>query len=189
MRLPALILLAGLLVGVTACNDSDADAPAATPTATEAAVDGDADPQNMTYAIEGVEVTLVGGVAEVEAAPGSASKVTTRYFGNEATGDLNGDGRDDVALIVTQEGGGSGTFFYAVAVFSTPEGYVGTNGILLGDRIAPQTTAIQDGEIVVNYADRAEGEPMATQPSVGVSKHLIVVDGTLTEIQPADLRP
>ena len=57
------------------------------------------DPKNATYNIEGTPVTLVNGVSIVSAAPGSASKVTTRYFGNEVVHDLNGDGRPDTTNV------------------------------------------------------------------------------------------
>lgn len=138
--------------------------------------------QNATYMIEGQPVTLVDGYAESAPAPGSASKTVTQYLGNDAKGDLNGDGISDLAFLVTQTGGGSGTFYYAVAALQAGDGsYHGTNAILLGDRVAPQTTVIQNGEIIVNYADRAAGEPMTAQPSAGVSKYLKVQGGTLIE--------
>lgn len=135
------------------------------------------DPKNATYIIEGKAVTFVDGVAETDTAPGSASKIVTRYFGNELKTDLNNDGREDVVFLLTQETGGSGTFFYAVAAVNTANGYVGSDGYSLGDRIAPQTTEVsqnpkQKNVIVVNYADRAPGEPMTARPSVGKSVYL-----------------
>ncbi|MFZ1075697.1 MAG: hypothetical protein WAN50_04980 [Minisyncoccia bacterium] len=141
-----------------------------------------ADYKNAAYTIEGQSVTLVNGSSTVPAAPGSASNIVTQYFGNEATGDLNGDGVPDVAFILTQNSGGSGTFYYIVAAIKTPDGYQGTNGILLGDRIAPQTTQIEDGQVVVNYADRSPSEPMSAEPSIGVSKYLQIANGMLAEI-------
>jgi hypothetical protein len=62
----------------------------------------------------GKAVTLTNGIAEVGVAPGSAPRVTTPYFGNEAIGDLNGDGLPDTGFVLTQSSGGSGTFCYAV---------------------------------------------------------------------------
>src|SRR3989344_3892994 len=137
--------------------------------------------KNATYTIEGQSVTLVNGHAEVEvaAAPAMYAKVVTDYFGNEATGDLNGDGTADTAFILYQDPGGSGTFYYVVVALKTAPGYQGTNAVLLGDRIAPQTTEIRDGELIVNYADRAPDEPFAAQPSLGVSKYLKVQGTTL----------
>jgi hypothetical protein len=137
------------------------------------------DYKNASYRIEGQPVTLVDGRAETPVAPGSASKVVTQYFGNEATGDLNNDGLPDRAFILTQNSGGSGTFYYAVVALKTVNGYQGTNAVLLGDRIAPQTTEIKGGQLIVNYADRAPDSPMTAQPSIGVSKYLRVEGATL----------
>lgn len=140
------------------------------------------DYKNATYLIEGQFVTLVNGFFEAESAPGSATKITTRYFGNEAFGDLNGDGKEDVAFLLTQSTGGSGTFFYVVAALETASGVEGTNAIFLGDRIAPQNTSIENGAITANYADRNPGEPFTTQPSLGISKYLKVEANLLVEI-------
>lgn len=141
------------------------------------------DHKNATYLIEGSFVTLTNGFFEVESAPGSATKITTRYFGNEAIGDLNNDGKGDVAFLLTQSSGGSGTFFYVVAAIQTSNGVEGTNAIFLGDRIAPQSTSMENGIITVNYADRNPGESFTTQPSLGVSKYFKIENNILTEAQ------
>ena len=143
-----------------------------------------ADYKNATYIIDGQPVTLVNGSASTPVAPGSASQLVTQYFGNDATGDLNGDGTLDTAFLLTQNAGGSGTFYYVVVALKTAGGYLGTNAVLLGDRVAPQPTEIQNGEVVANYAERKAGEPMTTEPSVGVSKYLRVTAGTLEVANP-----
>lgn len=134
-------------------------------------------PQTAGYIIDGQPVKLEDGVAEVAGVPDSASKTITRYFGNDFVTDLNDDGRDDVVFILTQGTGGSGTFYYVVAALNTVNGYVGSDGYLLGDRISPQTiekspNPQHQNVIVVNYADRAAGEPMTIEPSVGRSAYL-----------------
>ncbi len=147
--------------------------------------------KDITYTIEGQPVTLTNGFSEVETAPdstgspqaGSASKIVTKYFGNYAEGDVNEDGVSDIAFLLTQTTGGSGTFYYVVVALKTDTGYTGTNAVLLGDRIAPQTTEIRDGEVIVNYAERKPDEPMTASPSMGVSKYLQVSGTTLVEIK------
>jgi len=139
------------------------------------------DPKNCIYLIEGQEVTLRDGYSQVNTVPGSASKVTTQYFGNTAQGDFNNDGVNDVAFILTQDTEGSGTFYYQAAALSNSIGCIGTNAILLGDRIAPQSSSYTNGKIVVNYADRNPGEPMTIRPSLGVSKYFTVNNGQLVE--------
>jgi len=127
------------------------------------------DPKNTTYTIEGQSVTLINGVSEVESAPGSASKTITRYFGNEAYGDADGDDDNDLVFLITQSTGGTGTFYYAAVAYRTPTGYKLTNTFFVGDRIAPQSTEIKEDarEIHINFAERKKGEPMTAVPSVG----------------------
>jgi len=136
-----------------------------------------ADFKNAEYRIEGAAIQLKDGVSEVEAAPGSSSKIVTRYFGNDFEIDLNNDGREDVVFLLTQETGGSATFYYVVAALNAERGYVGSDGFLLGDRIAPQSIETSPNPrhknvVVANYADRAEGEPVTEQPTVGKSAYL-----------------
>ena len=133
--------------------------------------------RNAEYVIESQRIKLVDGLAETDPSPGSASRIITRYFGNELKTDLNGDGREDVVFLLTQQRGGSGTFFYAVAALRTAAGYLGSDGYPLGDRIAPQTTVVSRNPrhkhvIVVNYGDRRPDEPMTARPSVGKSVYL-----------------
>lgn len=159
------------------------EAPA-TEAAGAAEVGAAADVEDGTYLVDGRSITLVDGLSEIETAPGSASRLVTRYFGNAVDLDLDGDGRMDRAFLLQQEGGGSGTFFYVVAAMGTAEGYTGTDAVLLGDRIAPQSTELAADDpaaFVVNYADRNPGEAMSARPSVGVSKRFKLRDGALVE--------
>lgn len=113
--------------------------------------------KDATYVLGGEVVKLEGNV---------------KYFGNEVSYDFDKDGREDKAFIITHQPGGSGTFYYVVAALNKETGYEGSQGLLLGDRISPQTTEIKDGLVVVNYADRKPNEPFTTQPSVGKSLRL-----------------
>ena len=142
--------------------------------------DDASDYKDAEYVIDGRPIKLMQGVSEMEAAPGSASKIVTRYFGNEISHDLNGDGADDVVFLLTQETGGSGVFYYVVAALDTERGYLGSHGLLLGDRIAPQKTEMgTDNIVIVSYADRASGESFVTPPSVGKSIRLLLDPETL----------
>ncbi len=136
------------------------------------------DPLNATYVIEGEQFLLINGKSEILTLSDTATKTTTLVFGIPTKGDLNSDDIEDAAFILTQNSGGSGTFFYIVAdIYSkTKAKDIGTNGILLGDRIAPQNVLIQNGTIVVNYADRNPGEPMSVQPSLGVTRYFGVLE-------------
>jgi hypothetical protein len=178
MRPKCCLILAGMMVAVmvqATCTPAAAPAP-------KVETQPSAGYKDATYQIDGKSIALVNGLSEAEAAPGSASRIITRYFGNDAIGDLNGDGKEDVAFLLTQDTGGSGTFYYVVVALRTATGYQGTNAVLLGDRIAPQKTTIENGMVVVNYADRKQDESFAIKPAVGISKYLKVIDSRLSEV-------
>lgn len=132
-------------------------------------------PKNTSYDIEGEHISLENGKAVLV-------DKTINYFGNELRTDINGDGKEDTALLLTVTSPGTGTFYYLVVAINKDGGYLGTNGALIGDRIAPQTTELRNGEIVVNYTERRINEPMSVKPSIGKSRYFKVVDNTLVEI-------
>lgn len=140
-------------------------------------------PGSIAYTIDGTEYVLENGVHTAPAAPGSASMTTVRLFGEPTYGDLDADGDEDAAVLLTYSADGSGTFFYAAIARKAGDVYISTNTLLLGDRIAPQTVEIRDGRAVYNYAVRMESEPMTTPPSIGKSLwiHLDSVTGEIGE--------
>jgi hypothetical protein len=143
-----------------------------------------ADLLNAIFTIERQEVRLIDGYHEKQAAPGSATKIKTMVFGQPVKGDLDGDGDEDAGLFILHTPGGSGTFYYVAVALNRNGDYRGTNGVLLGDRIAPQTIQISNGVVVANYADRRPDEPMAARPSVGKTKYLTLKNMQLEEIMP-----
>ncbi len=140
-------------------------------------------PLDATYAIEGKKVGLKGGRYEEPAAPGSASMAVIQVVGKVAYGELDGDGKEDAALVLAWSGGGSGTFYYAAAAIVRDGSYAGTNGVFLGDRIVPRTLEIRAGVISVGYLDRRPGQPMAAPPGEVRTKRLAFRGGALEEIR------
>jgi len=134
------------------------------------------DPKNTTYMVNGQSVTLTNGIS----AQGSTA---TSLFEANTQADINGDGTNDTIVLLTQNTGGSGTFFYAALALHNKNGDTGSNAVLLGDRIAPQSTRWNNGVIEVNYADRKPNESFTVSPSVGVTKYLKYSNGQLVEIQ------
>lgn len=142
------------------------------------------DPLNSIFTIDREQIRLIDGYHEKPAAPGSATKIKTMVFSQPVTGDLDGDGDEDAGLYILYAPGGSGTFYYVAAALNKSGRYIGTNGVLLGDRIAPQAIQIRNGVVAVNYADRRPDEPMTTRPSVGKTKYLTLKGEQLEEIKP-----
>ncbi len=141
------------------------------------------DPKNASYPdIDDLPVTLVNGQADTLAEPGSQETVTTQYFGNAASGDLNGDGIADPAFILTQYGAGTGIFYYVAAAVSSGNSYKATNAVFIGDRIKPQTTEVRDGQVLVNYLDRKADDAMTEDPTVSKTMRLKISASKLGKI-------
>lgn len=184
------ILLAALCItGVVGCSSNKNQVSQKTKNVTLAANAANTaktktvlDPLNATYKIDNNLIKLTNGKSVVEVAPGSASKLVTTVWKQAAIADLNGDKINDAALILIQDGGGSGTFYYVAANISLKDGkHIGTNAILLGDRIKMQSIKIENGNIVVNYLDRKENDPMTTEPSVAKTRTFFISETSLVE--------
>lgn len=140
-------------------------------------------PLNTTYTVDGESVTLREGRAVSLAAEGSLLETETRIFGEPIFADINIDGVADAVLFLTQNTGGTGTFFYVVAAIQKDKTFVGTNSVFLGDRIAPQNITVENGVIMAHYADRKPTDSFATAPSVGMTKFIVFNNGMLGERQ------
>ncbi|WP_141233469.1 hypothetical protein [Lysobacter antibioticus] len=143
------------------------------------------DARNATYIVEGEPVTLVDGIDVRAIVPGAASKQITRFIGRETELDLDGDGRKDMAFLLTQDMGGSGTFYYAAAALNTPQGYKGTNAVFLGDRISVQkvdVVAERPSEFWVSYGERATGEHAPEEAMSMISKDFKWDGASLVEV-------
>lgn len=133
-------------------------------------------PRDASYVLDGEVVYLSDG-------QGVVSKRGSRVsLWAESSGDLDGDGLVDRAVVLTEDTQGSGIFFYvAVALFKNGA-YHGGNGIFIGDRVAPQNLSIVDGLALLNYADRRPEDAMSVRPSQADSAWFEVFDGELKRI-------
>lgn len=172
-----LLLLFALAV---ACSDGDEGAPVG-----GASVEG---ARNATYRTEFVrsgEVTLVDGEHREAAAPGSASQIVIAVQ-QTAIGDLDGDGTDDAAVILTSSGGGSGTFFTLEALISADGGLVNVAGVLLGDRIRVTSVSIDDREVFIDLLVRPDGMPFAQPPSQAKTVRYVLASDELVLSSPPE---
>ena len=134
----------------------------------------DPSPRNATFLIDGEDYPLNDGQVTVETFPGAASKTVVQLFGEPVNGDLDHDGVADAAVLLVQTTGGSGTFYYVAAALNRGGTLSGTEAVFIGDRIVPLQLAIRHGVVILDYADRLPGEAMATAPSAGRSKYLVI---------------
>ncbi len=122
--------------------------------------------QNLAVTIGDQTFTLVNGTASRPAAPGSAGVETVRVVGEAINGDVDGDGKPEAALLLADDPGGSGTFYYAVLAVNDGNAWRATNTLPLGDRITPQGIEYSGGQFVYRFMERKPDEPTAAEPSV-----------------------
>jgi heat shock protein HslJ len=162
LRITATIQAAALLVVVAAAacgtgdggkNDPTAPAADSVPTAEELA--------NATYAgVLDKPVALTDG--RWEGAPfvdGGASRPSVGLVKNFAlTGDINGDGRDDVVVLLWESSGGSGTRSFLAAMSRANGAVVNLGTELIGDRVQVKDGFISDGSITLDLIETGPGD-------------------------------
>ena len=128
---------------------------------------------NLPITIDGENFTLSNGAAEKSngaaekvSAPGSAAQNTVALVGEPVTGDVTGDGKPDAALLIRNDPGGSGTFYYAVVAVGEGGSYRATNALPLGDRITPQAVDFAGGRFIYRFVERGAEESMAQTPTL-----------------------
>ncbi|MEY2664634.1 MAG: hypothetical protein RIT04_442 [Candidatus Parcubacteria bacterium] len=83
----------------------------------------------------------------------TAQKKQQQYFGTEAIGDLNNDGKDDIAFIIQRNDDERGTLYYVTTALASTTGKAGTNLLFLGDKVQPQNIAIENALVLINYTE------------------------------------
>ena len=126
-----------------------------------------ADPANAGYYIDGIVYTLVNGELE-QAIEDSTTVNKFKLLDFKAVGDINKDGTDDVAVVLTNDAGGSGTFYY-LAIFTSGSSPVIENTSYLGDRIVVNDITFTNNQFQVKYLDRDSEADMASDPTIEIT--------------------
>lgn len=126
-----------------------------------------ADPANAGYYIDGIVYTLVNGELE-QAIEDSTTVNKFKLLDFKAEGDINKDGTDDVAVVITNDAGGSGTFYY-LAIFTSGSSPVIENTSYLGDRIVVKDITFTNNQFQVKYLDRDSEADMASDPTIEIT--------------------
>ena len=118
---------------------------------------------NATYAgIEEEPINLSGGSWQGEPyVDGGASRpgvglVEEIYL----AGDLEGDGKQDAAVILWQSSGGTGSFTYLAVMTRTENGISNVDTALIGDRVKFRSWQLVDGKIVIDVLQAGENDAM-----------------------------
>jgi heat shock protein HslJ len=125
-------------------------------------------------------VQLAHGEYRAPAAPGSASEIVVKLTDNLAFGSLAE--KPAGAVVVATSPGGTGTFYELVLLAREPDGWIGTDTILLGDRARVGALTIDaDGRIAVDMTVHGPEDPLCC-PTRDLTRHFTVRDGRLLEI-------
>jgi hypothetical protein len=85
------------------------------------------------------------------------------------TGDLNGDGTEDAAVLLRDHSTGSGEFTFLAVVLDAATAPVPTAALMIGDRIQVKSLAIEHGEVVAELIAQGESDA-ACCPTTNVRK-------------------
>lgn len=111
----------------------------------------------MTTVGEPKLVKLTDGKYEQNSDPTNYASVS---MGQQvAYGDLNGDGASDAAIIIGENFGGSGVFVSVVAMLNQGGQPVYGGSLIIDDRPAVNSIAIQDGEILLDGIVHGPNDP------------------------------
>ncbi|MBU1014028.1 MAG: META domain-containing protein [Bacteroidetes bacterium] len=140
-------------------------------------------PKNSRFVIEGKKIRLKRGVSKIKLDKNSATKLITQYTGKNVVGDINGDGADDMAIILSQQSGGNEIRYYASVISSEKGKYKSSNTVFIGDRINVYSIALNNGNIMMEYADLPKEDTTVFAPTVLLSKILKFESGVLSQKQ------
>lgn len=153
---PMFILMVCLAAGGCAASPRPADPArdAGTPTFEQIA--------GGTYSgIAGEAVRLIDGTYEGPPfTAGAASRLVVTLLREPlARGDLDGDGRDEAVVLLVRNDGGSGLFLHLAVVAARGDTVVNLDTILIGDRVRPESLAVEGGVIRLRALEHAGGDP------------------------------
>jgi hypothetical protein len=126
-----------------------------------------ADPSNAGYYIDGIVYTLSNGILDQQIEDSTTfNKFKLLEF--KASGDINQDSVDDSAVILINDAGGSGTFYYLGILTSGPTPII-ENTSFLGDRIEVKEINFVDGNFEVVYLDRDVETSFDQPPTIEIT--------------------
>jgi hypothetical protein len=122
-------------------------------------------------------VQLTDGKFE-QGGSGSADFISVFVTDFVARGDLNGDNEDEIAVLISENYGGTGTFVF-LAVYGEVDGaVVFQTSKLVDDRPQLNALSIEDNEIFLDAIIHGFEDPMCC-PTLKTTRHFRFVDGQL----------
>jgi hypothetical protein len=171
----ALVSVATFLL--TACGGSTDSATTEGTNDVAVVIQNPQDPANASYYIDGILYTLVNGSLDQ---PIDDSETVNKFRLQEfkAAGDINEDGVDDTAVVLINDAGGSGTFYY-LGILTSGSTPIVENTTFLGDRLVVKSINFVGKNFEVTYLDR-DSETSFDQPATIEITGIAELDATKT---------
>jgi len=168
------ITLIGLALVAAGCGRSEA------PPAPQAAANAPGAENASFRGLEGFPdpVRLEDGAWEGEPYVDGGSTFPAVYLSKHLTarGDLDEDGRDEIAAVLVTTTGGTASLFHLVLLRETDAGLEHFATRLLGDRIRIRSLEIRDGGIDMISIEAGEDDPLCC-PTRRVARRFVLRDG------------
>jgi len=135
------------------------------------------------HGIYDLPVRLTDGRCEGESfIKGGASRSTVKLIGGIfPTGDLDGDGSDEAAVLLVEDSGGSGSFLY-VAVLDRRGGTIENTGTRpVGDRVQVRTLEIEAGKIIMDVIQHGPADALCCPTQKTRRRWMMDGDGMVEE--------
>ena len=132
-------------------------------------------------------VQLTDGKFE-QGTAGSADFISVFVTDFIARGDLNGDDQDEVAALISENYGGTGTFVFLVVYSEVDGNLVFQTSKLVDDRPQLNALLIEDQEIYLDAITHGFEDPMCC-PTLKTTRHFRFVDGQLDMIDYTTFTP
>ncbi len=119
--------------------------------------------KNATYhSPDWGDFQLVDGIYHrPPAAPGaSAATSATQLLEPVLHGDLNGDGAEDAAVLLSTQNGGTGHFVELAVLLNRNGAAVNVSTVSLGDRVVMESGQIADGTIILDMRVQGAHDPL-----------------------------
>lgn len=151
---------------------------AATPTAVPQEAKDILNAQYQLGATDARQVVQLTNGRYEHGTPGSTDSIAVVMTDFVAVGDLNGDGTNEVAALVSENYGGSGVFVF-LAVYTNENGTLTfQNSTMVDDRPQLNSLSIAAGEIYLDAIIHGPDEPMCC-PTFHTTRHYRFVDNQL----------
>jgi Immunoglobulin-like domain of bacterial spore germination len=122
-------------------------------------------------------VQLTDGKFE-QGVPGGADFISVTVTDFVTRGDLNGDDEDEIAALIAENFGGTGTFVF-LAIYADVDGKLTfQTSKLIDDRPQLNALSIENNEIFLDATTHASEDPMCC-PTLKTTRHFHFIDGQL----------